>query len=187
MPSVGQPERRGMIYEDLRWGPVETRFGPMGAWVDARGRLKTFWLNLKRVSKFELAHERSDKAIAHVAREVREYCDGKRKDFTLELAPEGTEFQKSVWDALLKIPYGTTTSYGTLAKKLGYPHGARAVGTANGSNPIGLIVPCHRVIGADGSLTGYGGGLPLKKALLAFEAENSGKADDLFARVAKRR
>jgi methylated-DNA-[protein]-cysteine S-methyltransferase len=164
----------------LRWGPVETRFGQMGAWVDARGRLKTFWLNLKRASKFELAFERNEKAIAHVVREVREYCDGKRKDFTLELAPEGTEFQQSVWDELVKIPYGTTTSYGALAKKLGRPNGARAVGTANGSNPIGLIVPCHRVIGSDGSLTGYGGGLPLKKALLAFEAENSAKPDDLF-------
>jgi len=117
---------------------------------------------------------------------VKEFCDGARKDFTLELAAEGTDFQKSVWDALVKIPYGSTTSYGALAKKLGHRNGARAVGYANGSNPIGLIVPCHRVIGSDGSLTGYGGGLPLKRALLAFEAENAGKAGDLFARVAVR-
>jgi methylated-DNA-[protein]-cysteine S-methyltransferase len=169
-----------MTTEELRWGPVETRFGLMGAWVDARGRLVKFWLNLKRASKFELAFARDEKAVANVAREVKEYCDGTRRDFTLELAPAGTEFQKSVWDELVKIPYGTTTSYGALAKKLGHPNGARAVGYANGSNPIGLIVPCHRVIGSDGSLTGYGGGLPLKRALLAFEAENAERSDDLF-------
>lgn len=170
--------------DELRWGPIETRFGLMGAWVDTRGRLVKFWLNLKRASKFELSYPRDDKAVAHVAREMDEYCVGKRKDFTLELAAEGTEFQKKVWDALVKIPYGTTTSYGALAKKLGFPNGARAVGYANGSNPIGLIVPCHRVIGSDGSLTGYGGGLPLKRALLAFEAEHAERPSDLFARCA---
>jgi methylated-DNA-[protein]-cysteine S-methyltransferase len=175
-----------MTNAELRWGPVETRFGRMGAWVDAKGRLVQFWLNLERASKLDLAWPRDEKAVAHVVREVKEYCDGTRKDFTLELAADGTEFQKSVWHALVKIPYGTTTSYGALAKKLGHPNGARAVGLANGSNPIGLIVPCHRVIGADGSLTGYGGGLPLKRALLAFEAENAGTSSDLFARTALR-
>ena len=89
-------------------------------------------------------------------------------------------FQHEVWDALVEIPFGTTTSYGALAKRIGYPTGARAVGLANGSNPIGLIVPCHRVIGADGSLTGYGGGLPLKRALLKHEAEVAGFKLDLF-------
>lgn len=167
----------------LRWGPVETRFGLMGAWVDAKGRLVKFWLNLKRASQFELAYPRDDKAVAHVAKQVKEYAQGKRRDFTLELAADGTDFQKSVWNALVEIPYGTTTSYGALAKTLGHPNGARAVGYANGSNPIGLIVPCHRVIGADGSLTGYGGGLPLKRALLAFEAENADCPSDLFGSV----
>lgn len=170
-----------MTNAEFRWGPIETRFGMMGAWVDARGRLVRFWLNLKRASKFETSFPRDEKAVAHVAREVDEYCAGKRKAFTLELAAEGTEFQKKVWRALVNIPYGTTTSYGALAKKLGFPNGARAVGYANGSNPIGLIVPCHRVIGSDGSLTGYGGGLPLKRALLAFEAENTEYSGDLFA------
>jgi len=165
------------------WGPIETRFGKFGAWVDGKGRLIRFWLGLERVPKDELAAPRDDKAIAHVAREVQEYCDGTRKRFTLKLAPRGTPFQHKVWDALVKIPYGETTSYGALAEKIGSPGAARAVGLANGSNPIGLIVPCHRVIGANGSLTGYGGGLPLKRALLAFEAENAGNANDLFARV----
>jgi methylated-DNA-[protein]-cysteine S-methyltransferase len=85
---------------------------------------------------------------------------------------------------LWRIPYGETTSYGALAKKLGYPNGARAVGLANGANPIALIVPCHRVIGADGSLTGFGGGLPLKKALLEHEARVVGRPLDLFSAVA---
>jgi methylated-DNA-[protein]-cysteine S-methyltransferase len=171
---------------ELRWGPIETHFGTFGVWVDPKGRLTQLWLNLKRARKSELMMPRDDRAVAHVKRQIDEYCAGKRKTFTLELAMEGTPFQLSVWNALLKIPYGATTSYGAMATELGLPNGARAVGYANGSNPIALIVPCHRVIGADGSLTGYGGGLPLKRALLAFEAENSGKADDLFAGAAMR-
>jgi methylated-DNA-[protein]-cysteine S-methyltransferase len=169
---------------ELKWGAIECRFGMFGAWVDAKGRLVRFWLNLKRAPKSELSDPRDEKAIAHVTREVKEYCAGKRKDFTLELAADGTPFQHEVWDALVKIPYGETTSYGALAAKIGHPGSARAVGLANGSNPIGLIVPCHRVIGSDGSLTGYGGGLPLKRALLAFEAENAERGDDLFAKRA---
>jgi len=104
------------------------------------------------------------------AQQVEEYCAGKRTDFDLELAPTGTEFQRAVWNALLEIPYGETRSYGEVARAIGQPKAARGVGSANHANPIGLIVPCHRVIGADGSLTGYGGGLPLKQALLAHEA-----------------
>lgn len=176
-----------MSESTLRWGPVETRFGTFGVWVDARGRLTRLWLNIKRASRLELALPRDEKAVAHAVREIREYCAGKRKEFTVELAPEGTPFQRSVWDALLRIPYGETTSYGAIASQLGFPNGARAVGTANGSNPIALIIPCHRVIGSDGRLTGYGGGLPLKRALLAFEAEHADKPDDLFAGAARRR
>ncbi len=176
-----------MKKSEERWGVIETRFGTFGAWVDLRGRLTRFWLNIKRARKSELADPRDDKAIAHVAKQVREYCDGKRKNFTLELAAEGTPFQHEVWDALVKIPYGETTSYGALAAKLGRSGSARAVGLANGSNPIGLIVPCHRVIGSDGSLTGYGGGLPMKRALLAHEAEHAERRGDLFARAATRR
>jgi methylated-DNA-[protein]-cysteine S-methyltransferase len=176
-----------MTNSDLTWGPVETQFGTFGVWVDARGRLVRLWLNLKRALKSELALPRDDKAVAHVVREIEEYAAGKRKDFTVALAPEGTPFQLSVWDALLKIPFGETTSYGAIANQLDFPNGARAVGYANGSNPIALIIPCHRVIGSDGSLTGYGGGLPLKRALLAFEAEHAERPGDLFAHVATQR
>jgi len=176
-----------MRNEELRWGPIETCFGTFGAWVDAHGRLVRFWLNLKRAKKSDLTDLRDDKAVAHVARQVREYCEGTRKEFSLQLAAEGTPFQNLVWNALAKIPYGETTSYGALAAKIGHSGAARAVGLANGSNPIGLIVPCHRVIGSDGSLTGYAGGLPLKRALLAFEAEHAERRDDLFACAATRR
>jgi methylated-DNA-[protein]-cysteine S-methyltransferase len=97
------------------------------------------------------------------------YFAGDRTTFDLPLALHGTDFQRRVWAALLTIPYGTTTSYGELARRLGNPNGSRAVGLANGQNPVAIIVPCHRVIGADGKLTGYGGGLPRKAALLDFE------------------
>ncbi len=102
-------------------------------------------------------------------KQLREYFAGKRADFDLPLAPEGTEFQRSVWRNLQDIPYGETISYGELAKRVGNPKASRAVGAANGQNPIPIVIPCHRVIGANGKLTGFGGGLPTKEALLALE------------------
>jgi methylated-DNA-[protein]-cysteine S-methyltransferase len=103
--------------------------------------------------------------------QLTEYFAGARERFDLPLQLEGTAFQRRVWSALVEIPYGQTTSYGELARGLGQPDAVRAVGTANGSNPISIIVPCHRVIGADGSLTGYGGGMERKRLLLELEAE----------------
>jgi methylated-DNA-[protein]-cysteine S-methyltransferase len=103
-------------------------------------------------------------------RQLRDYFAGKRRTFDLPLAPQGTEFQQRVWKALLEIPFGETMSYGALAKTLGMPAASRAVGAANGRNPLSIVVPCHRVIGANGSLTGYGGGLPRKRWLLAHES-----------------
>jgi len=110
-------------------------------------------------------HENED-ALKGVARQLDEYFVGDRTEFDLELAPAGTPFQLDVWRALRHIPYGETISYGELAKRVDRPGAARAVGAANGQNPIAIIVPCHRVIGADGSLTGFGGGLPWKRWLL---------------------
>ena len=109
--------------------------------------------------------------------QLEEYFAGKRRRFDLPLAPRGTEFQRRVWRALTEIPYGQTLSYGELARRIARPSASRAVGLANGANPLPIIVPCHRVIGADGSLTGFGGGLPIKRKLLALEgtaAEESG-------------
>ena len=166
--------------DNVRWGVIETRFAKFAAWVDAEERLIRFHLRASGAAKVDPSAERDDKAIEPVRKQIDQYCAGKRRDFALELAAEGTPFQHEVWNALVEIPFGTTTSYGALAKRIGYPNGARAVGLANGSNPIGLIVPCHRVIGADGSLTGYGGGLPLKRALLKHEAEVAGFKLDLF-------
>ena len=103
------------------------------------------------------------------ARQLKEYFAGKRREFDLPLRMEGTEFQQRVWRELTRIPFGETRSYGQLAKRLNNPNGSRAVGLANGRNPIAIIVPCHRVIGADGSLTGFGGGLDRKEWLLTHE------------------
>jgi methylated-DNA-[protein]-cysteine S-methyltransferase len=105
-----------------------------------------------------------------VIEQLRQYFAGERKTFSLTLIPEGTEFQRAVWSELRKIPYGETISYKELADRIGKPKAVRAVGAANGANPIPIIIPCHRVIGNDGSLTGFGGGLPLKKRLLELES-----------------
>ena len=105
------------------------------------------------------------------ARQLDEYFNGMRKSFDVPLLFVGTDFQKSVWRRLLEIPYGQTVSYGAMAAKLGMPHAVRAVANANGANAVSLFAPCHRVIGSDGSLTGYGGGLEAKKFLLDLERE----------------
>ena len=107
--------------------------------------------------------------LAETEKQLREYFAGRRRGFDLPLAPQGTEFQKDVWRALSKIPFGHTISYRDLALKIGRESATRAVGAANGANPISIILPCHRVIGADNRLTGYGGGLPAKKYLLELE------------------
>ena len=113
--------------------------------------------------------------FTEVAHQLDEYFAGHRTSFELELTMHGTDFQRKVWAALREIPYGRTVSYGQLADRLGQPTASRAVGLANGKNPIGIIVPCHRVVGADGSLTGYGGGLERKQFLLDFEREAAGQ------------
>jgi methylated-DNA-[protein]-cysteine S-methyltransferase len=115
------------------------------------------------------AVEREDAVLAAARDQLAEYFAGSRRHFSLPLKPAGTPFQRSVWAALREIPYGETAGYGELAARLGRPGAARAVGLANGHNPIAIVVPCHRVIGADGGLTGYGGGLERKRYLLELE------------------
>jgi methylated-DNA-[protein]-cysteine S-methyltransferase len=115
--------------------------------------------------------ERRDaRRCAHVLAQLREYFAGERTEFALELAPAGTDFQRRAWRALQQIPFGRTASYQQQAARLGKPRAMRAVGAANGRNPIPVVVPCHRVIGKDGTLTGFGGGLPTKRWLLDHEA-----------------
>ena len=115
----------------------------------------------------------SEKPFANARQQLTEYFAGTRKDFDLPLSLAGTEFQLLVLDELRRIPYGETTSYGDIAARIGKPKAMRAVGAANGRNPIPIIVPCHRVIGSSGDLTGFGGGLDAKQALLQLEAEHS--------------
>jgi methylated-DNA-[protein]-cysteine S-methyltransferase len=117
---------------------------------------------------------RDDDAFADVRTQLGEYFAGTRTQFELPLNPHGTEFQTKVWLALREIPYGETASYGETAAAIGSPTASRAVGLANGQNPISIVVPCHRVIGANGSLTGYGGGLDAKRWLLSHEAAHAG-------------
>jgi methylated-DNA-[protein]-cysteine S-methyltransferase len=107
--------------------------------------------------------------LRNAAEQLKAYFAGELRDFDLALGPRGTPFQLSVWRALREIPYGKTISYGELARRIGNPKGSRAVGLANGSNPIAIVVPCHRVIGSNGKLTGYGGGLRNKEILLSIE------------------
>ncbi len=116
--------------------------------------------------------------MQEAARQLQTYFSGDRREFQLPLDPEGTDFQKRVWRELQAIPYGETRTYAQVARAIGAPRSVRAVGAANGANPIPIVVPCHRVIGAGGNLVGYGGGLPLKKRLLALEGCNM----DLFRR-----
>jgi len=111
----------------------------------------------------------SKKPFKEVVTQLKEYFSGRRKRFDLPLDLQGTPFQRSVWKALLEIPYGQTASYGDIARRIGNPKACRAVGGANGANPVAVIVPCHRVIGTSGKLTGFGAGLPIKRRLLDLE------------------
>lgn len=117
--------------------------------------------------------------LAEAVRQLDEYFAGTRREFELDLAPQGTPFQLAVWNALLAIPYGATASYGDIARAVGRPNAVRAVGQANGRNPLAIVVPCHRVIGSDHSLTGYGGGLERKRFLLSLEGAQLTPALDL--------
>jgi methylated-DNA-[protein]-cysteine S-methyltransferase len=127
--------------------------------------------NSKRAAAVQPAWKSDQAPFAEVIRQLQAYFSGERKDFDLPVAPEGTDFQLKVWRSLLTIPYGETISYRTLAERIGNPKAVRAVGLANGRNPIPIIIPCHRVIGGDGSLTGFGGGLSTKRKLLDLESK----------------
>jgi methylated-DNA-[protein]-cysteine S-methyltransferase len=129
--------------------------------------------NSKRGTPLEPDWKPDAAPFTEVVRQLRAYFNGELQAFDLPLRPEGTEFQLRVWRTLRAIPYGETISYGQLALRMGNPKAARAVGLANGRNPIPIIIPCHRVIGSDGNLTGFGGGLPVKKKLLVLESRQA--------------
>lgn len=128
----------------------------------------------------EAAAVAGDPVLSAAATQVREYLDGRRTGFELPLRPRGDDFSQQVWRMLQEIPYGRTTTYGALAARLGNPRLAQRVGQAVGRNPLSIVVPCHRVLGADGSLTGFAGGLDRKRALLALEEPAAAATDRLF-------
>ena len=152
---------------------VPSPIGPLTA-IREDGALVGLYMELPgRPLDPAVAGERSDEGFADVVRQLDEYFAGERTGFDLPLRPAGSEFELAVWEQLTLIPYGETRSYGSVARALGDPGAAQAVGAANGRNPLSIVVPCHRVIGADGSLVGYGGGLPRKRFLLDLEQRGS--------------
>jgi methylated-DNA-[protein]-cysteine S-methyltransferase len=149
---------------------VDSPLGPLLLAANSDGLRRVGFENSKRFSIPPVGWTQNRKIFREVIRQLNEYFAGDLKEFNLPLAPEGTPFQVSVWSALRTIPYGETISYAQLAKRIGNPKAVRAVGRANGANPLPIIIPCHRVIGSDGDLTGFGGGLPIKIKLLAIES-----------------
>jgi methylated-DNA-[protein]-cysteine S-methyltransferase len=159
---------------DMRYSYVESPLGDLLVTRDDGGLTGMYLPSTKHPPRVRDDWQRDDAAFEDVRRELDEYFAGTRQAFTVALNAHGSTFQKQVWQELSSIPYGETTSYGKVAAAIGHPDGARAVGVANGQNPLAIIVPCHRVIGADGSLTGYGGGLDVKRWLLDHEARHAG-------------
>ena len=158
------------MHEAIDYSRISSPIGPLLLAVSGRGLLALEFGGRRIPAEWVESEEK----IAPFARQVEEYFAGRRREFDLALDLRGTDFQKRCWRELLKIPYGETRSYADIARAIGNPAAVRAVGLANGQNPIAIIVPCHRVIGSDGSLTGYGGGLENKRKLLELEGALSG-------------
>lgn len=148
---------------------IESPLGPLLLACDDAGLREILFVNGRHVARPQPEWREDARALKEPVRQLRAYFAGELEDFDLPLAPQGTPFQQKVWKELCEIPYGETISYGTLARRIGNANASRAVGLANGSNPIPIVIPCHRVIGSNGKLTGYGGGLPIKEKLLALE------------------
>jgi methylated-DNA-[protein]-cysteine S-methyltransferase len=163
----------------IHYRTIDSPIGPLA--LAGRGRVLT---NLRMLNQTYEPNRadwvRDDSDFPDVVEKLDAYFAGERTDFDLELGLAGSEFQRRVWQALLTIPYGETRSYGQIAEQIGATGSARAVGLANGRNPIAIVVPCHRVIGASGSLTGYGGGLDRKRSLLELERRQRSATLSLF-------
>ncbi|HKU80606.1 MAG TPA: methylated-DNA--[protein]-cysteine S-methyltransferase [Candidatus Tumulicola sp.] len=161
---------RAVELTDRVWARLATPIGELGLVAGEHGLTEIRWDAAGGGRGGALGREDPDHPLLRrAARQLTEYFDGTRKTFELDLEFHGTTFQKRVWNELLAIPYGETRSYGEIALRLGNPNATRAVGAANGRNPLPIVAPCHRVIGASGALTGFGGGLELKARLLDFE------------------
>lgn len=159
---------------NLAYKFVKSPVGALKLVASDKGLAAILWENdsPRRVPLTSLVEDNKHPVLLKVERQLEEYFAGSRRAFDLPLDMRGTTFQKDVWEALLAIPYGETRSYGQLAKQLGRPSASRAVGAANGRNPISIVVPCHRVIGSSGKLTGFAGGLDVKARLLDMEKKD---------------
>jgi len=153
----------------VRYTKIESPVGPLLLVADGAGLRKIFFENGRDRAQLDSSWTEDARFFNDTISQLHSYFAGGLKEFDLPLAPEGTPFQLKVWKRLCEIPYGETMSYGELARRIGNPNASRAVGLANGANPIPIVIPCHRVIGSNGKLTGYGGGLPIKEKLLALE------------------
>ncbi|MBI5485959.1 MAG: methylated-DNA--[protein]-cysteine S-methyltransferase [Deltaproteobacteria bacterium] len=158
----------------MRYDIVDSPIGPLLLAADDSGLRYLDFLKGPGSPRTRVGWTRDPKSVRDAARQLAEYFAKKRRAFDLPLAPQGTAFRRATWRALERIPYGETIRYGQLACRVGNPNAARAVGAAVGANPLAIVIPCHRVIGADGSLTGFGGGLPIKRALLELEGWSGG-------------
>ncbi len=155
----------------IRYVHFESPLGPVMAVADDEGITHVDFIDAKYARRIgpDWVHDPQAPVLRECVRQLAEYYDGNRTTFDLPLAPRGTEFQRRVWDEIAHVPYGKTITYGELAKRAGAPGHARAAGAATGRNPVGVVIPCHRIVGADGSLTGYAGGLERKRELLELE------------------
>ncbi len=151
------------------YAEIESPLGPLLLAADEAGLRQILFVRGRHEAHPEPSWQEDRAPLSETIRQLQAYFGGDLENFDLKLAPEGTKFQQEVWRHLCDIPYGETISYGELAGRIGNPKASRAVGLANGSNPIPIVIPCHRVIGSNGKLTGYGGGLPIKEKLLALE------------------
>lgn len=160
---------------ELKQLKIETKIGPLFLVASQQGLCRVLWKeqDVAFASQEDLKNSPEGVFLHNARTQISEYLEGKRKEFSLPLDLHGTDFQLKVWRHLLKIPYGETRSYKEIAQALNSPEASRAVGTANGKNPVSLIVPCHRVINSDGGLGGYAGGLPIKTTLLQLEITHS--------------
>jgi len=176
-PSALQ-KKAGETNMTLFFKEMKSPVGKLKLVASSRALVAVLWEQERpnRVKLDEMSLDPRHPVLIEAERQLAEYFAGKRTQFDLPLQPQGTEFQKKVWRALREIPFGKTKSYLELARTIGSPDASRAVGAANGKNPLSIVVPCHRVVGADGALTGFAGGLEAKAALLALEAVSC--ADD---------
>ncbi len=168
-PSVAQSKRVNIMYYDH----LDTPIGRLLLIVDAGGALRHVGLpSARKPLRLEPEWEQDEERLAPVVEQFDDWFGGRRRQFDLPLTLCGTPFQRAVWQALAAIPYAATCSYAELARAVGRPRAVRAVGAANGANPLSIVLPCHRVVGTDGSLTGYGGGLEAKRWLLDHETRH---------------